>query len=153
MSILLLNDFIIFGLYFIFNRHAKAAKEKEVVYHEWMNWKSRLTLYCDGSPRLVVMGGDSCPEGCGFESQHRNWMDILSLIFVVKIVMFEWRNENKRKEGWPFYPLYWTALEYRWPKGGEGLHKCFGKDISTGSVTTKSFATETIKFTSVSIQV
>ena len=22
-----------------------------------------------GSPRLVVMGGDSCSEGCGFESQ------------------------------------------------------------------------------------
>ena len=23
-----------------------------------------------GSPGLVVMGGDSCPEGCGFEYQH-----------------------------------------------------------------------------------
>ena len=23
-----------------------------------------------GSPGLVVMGGDSCPEGHGFESQH-----------------------------------------------------------------------------------
>ena len=24
----------------------------------------------DGSPGLVVMGGDSCSEGCGFKSQH-----------------------------------------------------------------------------------
>ena len=24
-----------------------------------------------GSPALVVMGGDSCPEGCGLESHHR----------------------------------------------------------------------------------
>ena len=24
-----------------------------------------------GSPGVVVIGGDSCPEGCGFKSQHR----------------------------------------------------------------------------------
>ena len=24
-----------------------------------------------GSPGLVVVGGDSCPKGCGFESQYR----------------------------------------------------------------------------------
>ena len=24
-----------------------------------------------GSPGLVIMGGDSCPEGRGFESHHR----------------------------------------------------------------------------------
>ena len=24
-----------------------------------------------GSPDLVVMGGDSCSKGCGFESQYR----------------------------------------------------------------------------------
>ena len=34
----------------------------------------------------MVMGGDSFPEGRGFESQH--WMDIFSHLFVVKIVMF-----------------------------------------------------------------
>ena len=28
-------------------------------------------LKVGGSPGLVVMGGDSCSEGCGFESQHR----------------------------------------------------------------------------------
>ena len=28
-------------------------------------------LWVGGSPGLVVMRGDSCSEGCGFESQHR----------------------------------------------------------------------------------
>ena len=41
------------------------------------------------SPGLVVMGGDSCSKGRGFESQHcRYWMDIFSHLFVVKIVVF-----------------------------------------------------------------
>ena len=43
-----------------------------------------------GSPGLVVMGGDSYFEGCGFESR-RHILDghnIFSHIFVVKIVMF-----------------------------------------------------------------
>ena len=40
-----------------------------------------------GSPGLVVMGGGSCYEGRVFESQHSNWMDIFSNVFVVKIVM------------------------------------------------------------------
>ena len=33
-----------------------------------------------GSPSLVVMGGESCPEGRGLESQQH--MDIFSHIFV-----------------------------------------------------------------------
>ena len=37
---------------------------------------------------LVVMGGDSCPEGCGFESQHRILDEHFSRIFVGKIAMF-----------------------------------------------------------------
>ena len=43
-----------------------------------------------GSPGLVVMGGDSCSEGHGFESQRRilDGHDIFSHIFVVKIVVF-----------------------------------------------------------------
>ena len=43
-----------------------------------------------GSPGLVVMGGDSCSEGRGFQSQ-RNILDghnSFSHIFVVKIEMF-----------------------------------------------------------------
>ena len=39
---------------------------------------------------LVVMGGDSCSEGHGFESQRRilDGHDIFSHIFVVKIEVF-----------------------------------------------------------------
>ena len=40
------------------------------------------------SPGLVVMGGDSCLEGCGFESQHCILDGHFSHIFVVKIVIF-----------------------------------------------------------------
>ena len=40
------------------------------------------------SPDLVVMGGDSCYEGCGFESQHHLLNRHFSHIFVVKMVMF-----------------------------------------------------------------
>ena len=56
-----------------------------------------------GSPGLVVMGGDSCSEGREFESQHR--MDISSHLFVVRIVMFVWRDKNKWKdaEDGPFF--------------------------------------------------
>ena len=38
-------------------------------------------------PGLVVMGKDTCPEGCGFESRHYILVGHFSHIFVVKIVM------------------------------------------------------------------
>ena len=41
-----------------------------------------------GSPGLVVIGGDSCPEGCVFESQHCILDGHFSHKFVVEIVMF-----------------------------------------------------------------
>ena len=45
-------------------------------------------LCADGSRGLVVMGGDSCSEGHGFESQHSILDGHFSHVFVVKIVMF-----------------------------------------------------------------
>ena len=36
----------------------------------------------------MVMGGDSCPEGRGFKSQHRILDGHFSHKFVVKIIMF-----------------------------------------------------------------
>ena len=36
----------------------------------------------------MVMGGDSCTEGRGFESQHHILVGHFSQIFVVKIVTF-----------------------------------------------------------------
>ena len=51
-----------------------------------------------GSPGLVVMGGDSCSEGHGFESQHHILDGYFSHLFVVKFVMIVGKDENKRKE-------------------------------------------------------
>ena len=42
----------------------------------------------------MVMGGDLCTEGCGFESQHC----ILDGHFSHKVVKFVGKDENKRKE-------------------------------------------------------
>ena len=48
----------------------------------------QLSIEEGGSPGLVVMGGDSCLDGHGFESQHCIRDGIFSHIFVVKIVRF-----------------------------------------------------------------
>ena len=39
-------------------------------------------IYLGGSPGLVVMGGDSRSEGCGFESQHHILDGYILLLFV-----------------------------------------------------------------------
>ena len=61
-----------------------------------------------GRPGLVVMGGDSCSEGRGFESWHRilDGHNIFSHIFVVRIVIFVLKRQNKTKkeaEDGPFF--------------------------------------------------
>ena len=54
-----------------------------------------------GGPGLVVMGGDSCSKVRGFESRRHmlNEHNIFLHIFVVRIVMFVWKDENKWKRG------------------------------------------------------
>ena len=52
---------------------------------------------------LVVMGGDSCSEGCRFESQHHMLDGHFWHIFVVKIVMF---GKTKRIRRWPIFKTY-----------------------------------------------
>ena len=56
-----------------------------------------------GSPGLVVMGRDSCSEGREFKSQHIKLDGLFPQLFVVRIVMFVWRGEDKWKRGrcWP----------------------------------------------------
>ena len=49
------------------------------------------------NPSLVVIGGDSCSEGFWFESQHHILDGHFSHLFAVRIVMFVWKDENKRK--------------------------------------------------------
>ena len=59
---------------------------------------AQIVIDLDGSPGLVVKGGDSWSEGHGFKSQHRILDGHFSHMFVVKIVMFVWKDENKWKK-------------------------------------------------------
>ena len=52
-----------------------------------------------GSPGRVVMWGDTCSKGHGFESQHHMMDGCFSHLFVVKIVVFVSKDENKRNRG------------------------------------------------------
>ena len=51
------------------------------------------------NPGLVVMGGDSCSKGREFKSHQRILDGHFSHLFVVRIVMFVWKDENKQKRG------------------------------------------------------
>ena len=46
------------------------------------------TLTGGGSPGLMVMGGDSCSEGCGFKSQHYILDGHFSTFICVKFLLF-----------------------------------------------------------------
>ena len=48
----------------------------------------------EGVPGLVVMGGDSCSQGCEFESQYRIPDGYFSHLLVVKIVMCVGKDEK-----------------------------------------------------------
>ena len=48
---------------------------------------------------MVFMGGDSCSKGRGLGSQHSILDGNFSNFFVVKIVMFVRKDENKLKRG------------------------------------------------------
>ena len=58
-----------------------------------------------GSPGLVVMGGDSRSEGCGFESRHRILDGHFPHIFVVKncndVSLKRPKINDKSCRGWP----------------------------------------------------
>ena len=61
------------------------------------------------------MGEDSCPEGRGFESQHCMLDGHISLLFVVKIILFVLMTKNvwpilKNLLQWPLQ--YKTNLSY-----------------------------------------
>ena len=60
-----------------------------------------------GSPGLVVMGGESCSEGHGFERLQHILDGPFSHIFVVIIVMFAWLDQHKWKtsRGWPIFKI------------------------------------------------
>ena len=47
--------------------------------------KKKLKYFLDGNRGVVVMGGDSCSEGCGFESRHHTLDGHILHTFVVKL--------------------------------------------------------------------
>ena len=53
------------------------------------------------SPGLVVMGGDLYSEGRGFKSRHHilDGQNISPHVFVVRSVMYFWKDKNKWKRG------------------------------------------------------
>ena len=73
-----------------------------------------------GSPGLVDMGEDSCTEVCGLKSQHHLMYGHFFHIFVVKIVMFVWRDENKLKSGRGWYTWINSAI-VRLPNQGAAI--------------------------------
>ena len=56
-------------------------------------------LIAGGSSGLVVKGGDSQSDGCEFESLRCILDGHFSYLFVVRIVMFVWKDKNKWKRG------------------------------------------------------
>ena len=67
----------------------------------WVNYKYKGQIHywpiCNKHvPGLVVMGDDSCLRGRGFKSWHHilDVLDIFSLWFVVKIVLFVWKDQK-----------------------------------------------------------
>ena len=62
------------------------------------------------STGLVVMWEDSCSEGREFKSQHHILDGHLSHLFVVRIVICVWKDENKwkRDRGWHFKKIFYS---------------------------------------------
>ena len=46
----------------------------------------------------MVVGGDLCSKGVSSNPSTKNWMDIFSHLFGVRIVMFVWKDKHKRKK-------------------------------------------------------
>ena len=87
------------------------------IYSMW----EKNSRFLGGSSGLVVMGGDSCSEGLGFELRPHllDGGNIISHIFVVRILMFVWKDEKEAEDG-PFlkkkqmWKLTWDDSD-SWP--------------------------------------
>ena len=58
----------------------------------------------DGSPGLVVMGGESCSKGCEFKSRH-HLLDghFFTFICYKNCYVFEKTKINEKRLGWPIF--------------------------------------------------
>ena len=76
---------VIFAFIFVFST---ANSEVKHILHPILpirkNWIGKKSIGIGGSPGIVVMGGDSCSEGHGLESQHHILDGHFSHLFVVK---------------------------------------------------------------------
>ena len=87
--------------------------QQKQMQQNWIEQSIKFTLFSvrknddQRSPGLMVMGGVSCSEGRGFESRRLilDGHSIFPHIFVVRIVVFVWKDENKwkRGRGWPIF--------------------------------------------------
>ena len=72
-----------------------------------------------GSPGLAVTGGDSCPEGHGFKSQHCILDGYFSHTVIVKILMFVSKGEiNEKEAGDGPFLIETAALQSCGPSSG-----------------------------------
>ena len=77
-----------------------------------------------GSPGLVVMGGDSCSEGCGFESQHCI-LDVL-MVWPLQSLLQEWVTSTqnfKRIGSYNYTFAYWWVTYAKPPYARTSLSK------------------------------
>ena len=95
--------------------------------NQWLIKQRASNNWMGVSPGLVVMGGDSCSKGREFESGHHIMDGHFSHLFVVKIVMFVWRNETKwkRGQGWPILKKTYGKVAQWWNKCICFHHRCF----------------------------
>ena len=70
-----------------------------------LNCLTKNNMRLGGSPGLVVMGWDSCSEGCGFKSHHYTLDRHFHIYLSVKIVVFVWKEENEWKDAGDYCPF------------------------------------------------
>ena len=99
----------------------------------WCTHRSLIWDHLGGSPGLVVMGGDSCSKGDGFESQGCILVEYLSHLFVEKLQsLFEKTKINEKEAGdGPFFAR--TSLYLGTSQWSNGVNPT----LSYGSVTLK----------------
>ena len=104
----------------VFERSLKGSKIQNVN-GIWLHWIGRKLQYKNhllgGSPGLVVMGGDSCTEGRGFNPVPNTGWTFFTLICSKIVLMFVWKrpklNEKVAGDG-PFLKI--ISYNFRFSK-------------------------------------
>ena len=80
--------------------HATEDRQWRQLWRRWWKSTTRASSKLTFQSYLVFIGDDSCLRGRGFESQRRvlDGLDIFSQWFVVKIVLFDWKDQKWMKK-------------------------------------------------------